>query len=1026
MPTPVGTARQCLTPEAAHALDEAVAVARRRGHAQTTSLHVVSALLSLPSSTLRDACVRARNCAYSPRLQFKALELCLSVSLDRVSSSQQTDEPPVSNSLMAAIKRSQANQRRQPENFHLYHHQLSQSSSSSVTVIKVELQHLILSILDDPVVSRVFTEAGFRSTEIKLAILRPLASQLFKFSRSRAPPPIFLCNYLNENFDPGPGRRRLSSSFPGFGGFLDGEDENSKRISEVLLQRKNPLLMGVHAFAALKNFYETIEKKNINDIDNNHNGYGLGLPAELSGLNIISIENEISRFITGNSDKETVDNKFEEVGLMLERSLEPGVVVNYGDLQAFVNYRNNSENNNANNNNNDNNETSDAANHVVAQLTQLLQQHGGKVWLLGAAALYDTYLKFVSKFPSIEKDWDLQLLPITSLRPSSMAESHHRSRSRLMESFVPFGGFFSTPSDLKSPLSSSYQSVPRCHQCNEKCEQEIIASSKGGVAALIADQHQSVLPSWLQMVEPGTNKGFDPECRPKMMDWHCSFQFLQDKENAGSSGSNISAPPSGNSCINVNSGITIDLETTSASTSVFPFNTVSKSKNESLLSKLWEKPSKPELDSGGLRSPCSLSNSTVDDSSRTSPMSVTSVTTDLGLRIGSAATSIDLKKATHKDYAELSQELSGCCSASVDFVNGGISNHPAQSTSSSCPDSKRNWKTIFRALTERIGWQEEAICAISQTIAHRRTGNENHPGASPRGDIWFNFTGPDSLEGKPWIDYVAWELYKKPLSVVFLENVDKADEQVQSSLSKAIRTGKFSDSYGREVGISNAIFVTTSSFVKDIRILPSETKHSNYSEERILGAKSWPMQIIIESALANGSINQNLMTPSEMVKRAHRSPTKSLDLNLPADEDELPDTDEDKNSENDSSENSKSWLQDFSEMVETVVFKPFNFDALADKVVNDIDTSFRKIVGSECMLEIHSKVMEQLLAAAYLSDRNRVVEDWLEKVLSRGFQEVQEKYKPTANCTAKLVACEGNFLEEQRPGVCLPSKIILN
>lgn len=586
---------------------------------------------------------------------------------------------------------------------------------------------------------------------------------------------------------------------------------------------------------------------------------------------------------------------------------------------------------------------------------------------------------------------------------------------------------------------------------------------------------------------------------------YVGFQFLQDKENAGSSGSNISAPPSGNSCINVNSGITIDLETTSASTSVFPFNTVSKSKNESLLSKLWEKPSKPELDSGGLRSPCSLSNSTVDDSSRTSPMSVTSVTTDLGLRIGSAATSIDLKKATHKDYAELSQELSGCCSASVDFVNGGISNHPAQSTSSSCPDSKRNWKTIFRALTERIGWQEEAICAISQTIAHRRTGNENHPGASPRGDIWFNFTGPDrcakmkiavtlaeiiygckenficadlcpqdrvinkytifdhqnvngysvQFRGKTVVDYVAWELYKKPLSVVFLENVDKADEQVQSSLSKAIRTGKFSDSYGREVGISNAIFVTTSSFVKDIRILPSETKHSNYSEERILGAKSWPMQIIIESALANGSINQNLSTAvtregifhpmflnkrkvidadenlqqndtSEMVKRAHRSPTKSLDLNLPADEDELPDTDEDKNSENDSSENSKSWLQDFSEMVETVVFKPFNFDALADKVVNDIDTSFRKIVGSECMLEIHSKVMEQLLAAAYLSDRNRVVEDWLEKVLSRGFQEVQEKYKPTANCTAKLVACEGNFLEEQRPGVCLPSKIILN
>ncbi|GMY08243.1 protein smax1-like 7, partial [Fagus crenata] len=171
MPTPVSVARHCLTPKAAHALDVAEAVARRRGHAQTTSPHVVSALLSLPSSTLRDACARARNSAYSPRLQFKALELCLSVSLDRVPSTQLVDDLPVSNSLMASIKLSQANQQRQPENFHLFQ-QISQqsTSSSSISCVKVELQHLILSILDDPVVSRVFAKAGFRSSEIKLAI----------------------------------------------------------------------------------------------------------------------------------------------------------------------------------------------------------------------------------------------------------------------------------------------------------------------------------------------------------------------------------------------------------------------------------------------------------------------------------------------------------------------------------------------------------------------------------------------------------------------------------------------------------------------------------------------------------------------------------------------------------------------------------------------------------------------------------------------------------------------------------------
>ncbi|RHN45829.1 hypothetical protein MtrunA17_Chr7g0235721 [Medicago truncatula] len=56
--------------------------------AQTTSIHAISALLSLPSSSiLRDACSRWRNSAYSPRLQFNALDLCLSVSLDRSPSS---------------------------------------------------------------------------------------------------------------------------------------------------------------------------------------------------------------------------------------------------------------------------------------------------------------------------------------------------------------------------------------------------------------------------------------------------------------------------------------------------------------------------------------------------------------------------------------------------------------------------------------------------------------------------------------------------------------------------------------------------------------------------------------------------------------------------------------------------------------------------------------------------------------------------------------------------------------------------
>lgn len=77
-----------------------------------------------------------------------------------------------------------------------------------------------------------------------------------------------------------------------------------------------------------------------------------------------------------------------------------------------------------------------------------------------------------------------------------------------MESFVPFAGLFSTPSDFKSPLSGVYQCTARCLQCNERCEEEMISLSKE-FSSSIADQCQSSLPSWLQMTETGTNKGLD-------------------------------------------------------------------------------------------------------------------------------------------------------------------------------------------------------------------------------------------------------------------------------------------------------------------------------------------------------------------------------------------------------------------------------------------------------------------------------------------------------------------------------------
>ena len=376
MPTPVNTARECLTEEAARALDDAVAIARRRSHAQTTSLHAVSALLATPSSLLREVCVSraARSTPYSSRLQFRALELCVGVSLDRLPSSKSSGEevdPPVSNSLMAAIKRSQANQRRHPEAYH-HLHQMSHGGCQT-TVLKVELKYFVLSILDDPIVNRVFCDAGFRSSDIKLDVLHPPMTQLSRASRC---PPLF-----------------LNREFP-FGGSC-GLDENCRRIGEVLCrkERRNPLLVGTCANEALKTFTDTI-----------NSGNQTFLPQEVRGLSVVSLEKEINDVLAdGSRTEDEIRSKLGDlVKLAEESSSKPssGMVLNLGELKVLTGET-----------------SSNVLECLVAKLSDLLKHRSGKLWFIGCASSNETYTKLLDRFPMVDKDWDLHVLPITSSRP---------------------------------------------------------------------------------------------------------------------------------------------------------------------------------------------------------------------------------------------------------------------------------------------------------------------------------------------------------------------------------------------------------------------------------------------------------------------------------------------------------------------------------------------------------------------------------------------------------------------------------
>lgn len=315
--------------------------------------------------------------------------------------------------------------------------------------------------------------------------------------------------------------------------------------------------------------------------------------------------------------------------------------------------------------------------------------------------------------------------------------------------------------------------------------------------------------------------------------------------------------------------------------------------------------------------------------------------------------------------------------------------------------------------------------------------------------------GHVNLRGKTVVDYIAEELSKKRYSIVLLENIEKADFLVQISLSRSIKTGKFLNSHGKEISINNMIFVITSKSAKVTKDFFSSKKALEFSEEKILEAKNLQMQIAIGSVNRNRIYvkNTNLWITSgdrtsesfpsykrkqtdysdsnndklfQMPKRVCTIPKSSLDLNVPVEEME----EENQRDECDSdsgSEGSKAWLEEILEqMDDNVVFKPFDFGALAEKILQKININLQEIVGVDIKLEIDSEVMVQILAAAWLSERKEAVEDWVEKVLCRSFMEVRSRFQHIADSVIRLVHCQGIAVEDQAPGIYFPAKITID
>jgi hypothetical protein len=407
-----------------------------------------------------------------------------------------------------------------------------------------------------------------------------------------------------------------------------------------------------------------------------------------------------------------------------------------------------------------------------------------------------------------------------------------------------------------------------------------------------------------------------------------------------------------------------------------------------------------------------------------------------------------------------------------------------------------DYKLLVERLFKSVGRQEEALSAICESIVRCRS-MERHCGVNKRNDLWFSFHGPDSIakrkvavalaelmhgssdnlicldlshqdwgdsnfRGKTGTDCIVEELRKKRRSVIFLDNIDKADFLVQDSLSRAIEAGRF-DWQGRLVDLNDSIVVLSTRMTRECKNASLGMKEEGhaFSEENIIAARGHQLKILVEpgagnvtggpggkavvssvrfgtsvhASLCSGSVSKRKFSISggqekmqespSSSKRLHRTSSVPFDLNLPIDEDEAHDVDDDSSC---SSSNADGSIENLLRSVDgSVSFKPFDFGKLCEDMLQEFSNTVSNILGSGCRLEIDVRAMEQILAEAWASDSEKMpVRTWLEQVFTSSLEQVRHRFKNVSNFTVRLVACEDTLLKDEIVGALLPSKIILD
>nr|XP_043613505.1 protein SMAX1-LIKE 3-like [Erigeron canadensis] len=446
------TVQHTLTPESATVVKQALGLARRRGHAQVTPLHVASAMLTSPTGLLRKACLEIN----THPLQCKALELCFNVSLNRLptyqsspimlsSTNHQSHHPSLSNALVVAFKRALAHQRRGS---------IENQVHQPVLALKVEVEQLIISILDDPSVSRVMREAGFSSTQIKKSFEQSVSVEI---SSHR---PLANSYQAKENIKPILQEFHVSQDSTNKSKLsLRIRDEDVMSVIDTMMEtkRKNIVVIReclVSADDIVRGVMDKFER-----------GNNMVFPGNLRFVQFISL----SLHSLSHLSREEIENKIKELAWLLKSHVDRGVILYLGDLKWVSDYWA---------------KYSDKRlktcyyspmEHMIMELSRLMFGFGDsrKLWLMGIANS-QTYMSCKTGHPSLETLWDL--FPYTT----------------------PVGGLDLTLNLDRQDSPIHQKLLTCCGECSENFKTEAKSITNYLNNESIAAATTSTLPLWLQ------------------------------------------------------------------------------------------------------------------------------------------------------------------------------------------------------------------------------------------------------------------------------------------------------------------------------------------------------------------------------------------------------------------------------------------------------------------------------------------------------------------------------------------------